>query len=123
MSQRENMILMEAREYAIYLIRMCLSFQNNSFPDNYDVQGWESRARSLNLTYDDCFEISSSNVLNCSHTLNGNEYGVNFLSVLQSLCASIKPSPTYYPYWIIVAVISFLSIIACLNRKRLSPSK
>lgn len=125
--ERENMdnsthLLMEAREYAIYSIRMCLIFQNHSFPDNYNIHDWESKARSLNLTNDDCSQFKSSNVLNCSHLLVANEYAINFLSTLESLCATIKPNPTSYTsYWIITfgACITLLIFYIILKTKSL----
>lgn len=123
MFSSENMLLMESREYALYLIRVCLIFQNESFPDIYDVHRWDTKARNLSLNYNDCVEISSSNVLNCTQWLTGNEYSINLLTALQSLCTTIKPSPNEYPYWLILPILLLIFIIICIIRKTLPPCK
>ena len=113
-SDNATQILLRAREFSMYLIRLCLIFQNKSFLDQYDVHGWDSKARQLKLTFDDCAEISSSNVFNCSHHLIGNNYSINFLSALKSLCATIEPNPNLYwyiPTAIIVICIGILILI------------
>lgn len=104
--------LIESREYAIYLIRLCLARQFNIIePPN--VYEWEYKTRQVLLTSEDCEKIKESSVYKCktNETNNaGTIYAKNFLSVLEYTCNTIKPSIDWMYY-----VYLFLGLILLLG--------
>lgn len=118
LSETYNEVI-EAREYALYLIRLCLVRQMNIM-EPPDVSQWEYKARQMKLTNDDCQKIEENNLYKCApnETINaGTIYARNFLTAMQSSCkAIVQPSidSMYYVY-IVLWVILFLGVCLILK--------
>uniref|UniRef100_A0A8D8UVQ3 Uncharacterized protein n=1 Tax=Cacopsylla melanoneura TaxID=428564 RepID=A0A8D8UVQ3_9HEMI len=117
LSETYNEVI-EAREYAIYLIRLCLSRQMNIL-DPPNVSQWEWKMRQVDLTYEDCQKIKETNLYKCTpnETINaGSTYARNFLSAMQSTCNAVEPSIDWMYYvYIFLCVILILGVCLLLK--------
>uniref|UniRef100_A0A8D9A355 Uncharacterized protein n=2 Tax=Cacopsylla melanoneura TaxID=428564 RepID=A0A8D9A355_9HEMI len=110
--------ILNAREYAIYLMRICIITKFNVL-EPLDINHLEWKTRQLKLTFDDCQNANATNLYKCSpnNTINeGSIYAQNFLSALESVCKDIEPPYDWMYYLIIIfSAISFLGFIIILK--------
>lgn len=98
--------IIEAREYALYLLRICL-VQKRNITEPPNIYEWDYKMRHVNLTYKDCQTINSTNLYMCSDDLKANDYAQKFLSTLNDVCKGIN-QPAHEWTWSFYILLMFL---------------
>lgn len=103
------------REYGIYFLRMCMITKLNlSLDDLPNISEWERKLRMMELSFNDCLSINSSDIFKCllyTNKTKSLQFSFNFLTSLEILCKEIPKTIETVPHlFYILLLFTILSV-------------